>query len=190
MELQNIIVLMGPPGCGKGTQSKLLVEKLGYGYFSMGDYFREVGKQDSPLGQEIRSIIDRGMIVPDDKSEQVFREGIEKVADYPGLVIDGFPRTVGQIEMLNRYLNDHNIQNTKIFFIDVDKANLLNRLSERSQIQGRADDADLTSVEKRFDEYTTKTGPVKDNYETKGQLIHINGDQTIQAVHEEIMSKL
>jgi len=196
MQLQNVILLMGPPGTGKGTQSKLLVEKLGYGYFSMGDTFRELAKQDSELARQVKAIIDKGHIVTDDLTIQVFESSIEKMMDKPGLIIDGFPRTLGQLEMLNELLQKHSVQNFKVFFLDVDKEKLLHRLSLRSQSQGRVDDADVAAVEKRFDEYMTKTAPVKEYYESIGKLIHINGDQaeqmdeSIQKVHESIMEHL
>lgn len=188
--MKQIIILMGPPGSGKGTQSKLLIEKLGYGYFSMGDTFREVARQDTELGRQVKTTIDQGLIVSDDLTKQVFDQAIEKVMDRPGLVMDGFPRTPGQVAMLNSVLDKHNIREQKILVLDVDKEKLLGRLALRSKNQGRADDADISSVEKRFDEYQKKTAQIRDYYESQGLLIHINGDQPIEKVHEEILSKL
>ncbi|MEJ0021329.1 MAG: nucleoside monophosphate kinase [Candidatus Doudnabacteria bacterium] len=188
--MKQIIILMGPPGSGKGTQSRLLMEKLGYGYFSMGDTFREAAKQDNDLGRLIKTTIDQGMIVSDELTKQVFDQEIEKVMGKPGLILDGFPRTAGQVEMLNSVLAKHNISDQRIFVLDVDKVKLLTRLSLRSATEGRVDDSDIARVEKRFEEYEKKTAQIRDYYESKEMLIHINGDQSIEGVQQEILSQL
>jgi adenylate kinase len=189
MQLQNVILLMGPPGSGKGTQSKLLVEKLGYADFSMGDTLREYAKMETELGREIKKTIDQGIIVPDEISKQIFEEKFAGFLDRKGLVLDGYPRTLGQVEVLGNLIKQYNLP-FRVLFLDVDKQKLLNRLSLRSKSQGRADDTDVAAVEKRFDEYMVKTAPVKNRYESEGALVHINGDQTIEQVQQEIISKI
>ncbi|OGE83565.1 MAG: hypothetical protein A3B10_03280 [Candidatus Doudnabacteria bacterium RIFCSPLOWO2_01_FULL_44_21] len=187
MKLQNIIVILGPPGSGKGTQSKLLVEKLGYAYFSMGGYFREVAASN----EEIKAMIDKGLIVPDAQTEAIFRAGVDKaIVNASGLVLDGFPRTLGQIEMFKRFLNDHSDPRFHLLFLDVDKQKLINRLLLRSKIESRVDDTDINLIGKRFDEYMAKTVPVKSYFSSNQAMIHINGDQPVEAVHQEIMEKL
>jgi len=190
MQLQNVIIIMGPPGSGKGTQSKLLVGKLGYAYFSMGDTLREYAKQDTDLGRNIKNTIDQGIIVTDEVAKQIFEESFTKLLDKPGIVIDGYPRTAGQVEVLSQILKKFGIVNLKVFFLDVDKQQLLKRLSLRRDAQQRADDVDILAVEKRFDEYHEKTEYVKNYYESKDMLIHINGDKPIEAVHQEILNRL
>ncbi|MEO8065346.1 MAG: nucleoside monophosphate kinase [Candidatus Doudnabacteria bacterium] len=188
--MKQIIILMGPPGSGKGTQSKLLIDKLGYGYFSMGDTLREVARQDTPLGTQIKAPIEQGLIVSDELTRQVFDQFISKVMGKSGLVVDGFPRTPGQVEMLNGVLAEHKVTDQKIMLLDVDKKKLLGRLALRSKTEGRADDVSTLAVERRFDEFQKKTAKIRDFYELKGMLIHINGDQTVENVHKDIMEKL
>jgi len=212
---------MGPPGSGKGTQSKLLVDQLGYAYFSMGDALREYSKQDNPLAKRIKETIDGGVILPDNDVKELFFDSIAKIADKPGIIIDGFPRTLGQLGMLDELIAKYHVKNFKVVFLEVDKQKLLGRLTTRKtcpncqaiylpgtkeyiseicsvcghKILIRPDD-DPSVVGKRFDEYITKTAPVKDHYESLGQVIHIMGDQSdlaqesIKKVHQEILNKL
>ena len=190
--LQNVILLMGPPGCGKGTQSKLLVDKLGYGYFSMGDTLRAYAKMDSDLGRQIKTTIDQGYIVPDDVAEQVFRESFIKIAENAkGLIVDGYPRTDQQIRVFEEVLTSLGANDKiKVIFLDVDKQKLIDRLKLRSQTEGRDDDADMAAIEKRFDEYNKKTAFAKQYYDNIGLVTHINGDQSIEVIHQEILTKL
>ena len=207
MKLQNAILIMGPPGSGKGTQSKLLVDELGFAYFSMGNTLREFAKMDTDLGREIKDTIDQGIIVPDHITKDIIREKFKNFLDKPGVVFDGFTRTIGQDEDLKTLLKENGVVNFKVFFLDVDKEKLLARLSSRKtcpncqaiylpgspeydteickvcghKISIRKDDQDIASIEKRFDEYMLKTKPVKEYYEAHGLLTHIQGDKSDQA---------
>lgn len=189
MKLQKIIVFMGAPGSGKGTQTKLLAERLGYAYFSTGELSREYAKQDTELGRRIKDLIDNGYILPIDIIRQIFVKKFESLTDSPGIILDGYPRTTDQAELLKEIMAEKGIPNLSVIFLDVDKQQLLKRLSLRGEAQRRADD-DPDKVEKRFDEYMNKTAPVKEYYESARLLSHINGDQTIDAVHQEIMNKV
>lgn len=190
MKLQKILIVLGPPGSGKGTQSKLLTDKLGYAYFSMGDTLREYAKIDNDLGREIKTTIDQGMIVSDPVAQRVFEESFDKVKDNVAVIIEGYPRTPGQIEVLKRTLKKFNITQPKVIFLEVDKEKLIRRLVLRSKTEGRVDDSDITPIEKRFEEYSKKTAVAKRYFESQGELIPINGDQPIEAVYKEILSKL
>lgn len=189
MKLQKIIVFMGAPGSGKGTQTKLLAERLGYAYFSTGELSREYAKQDTELGKRIKDLIDNGIILPIDIIRQIFIKKFESLSDAPGIILDGYPRTIDQAELLKEIMVEKNIPTLQVIFLDVDKNQLLERLSLRGPSERRADDSP-DKVEKRFDEYMTKTAAVKDYYESVGLLSHVNGDQEIEAVHQEIMGKL
>jgi adenylate kinase len=113
----------------------------------------------------------------------------ETILNSPGVILDGYPRTIEQAQLLEELMAKYQIQNIKALFLDVDKEKLLQRLSLRAQQEGRADD-DVFAVTRRFDEYMAKTAPVKEYYEQKGLLISINGDQSIEKVQEEILNKL
>lgn len=190
MKLQKIIIVLGPPGSGKGTQSKLLVEKFGYGFFTMGDSLREEAASGSELGQKIKAMIDQGLIVTDDLAEQVATRKWKSLTDKEVMICEGFPRTPGQVQMIDKFIAEQGIQDVRVMTIEVDKAKLIERLINRSRIEGRADDGDIKSIEKRFDEYTDKTSKIIDYYRAKNMVIAVNGDQPIEAVHQEIISKL
>ncbi len=189
MNLQKIIVFMGAPGSGKGTQTKLLAERLGFAYFSTGELSREYAKQDTELGKRIKDLIDNGIILPIDIIRQIFIKKFESLMDSPGIILDGYPRTIDQAELLKEIMAEKGIPSLQAIFLDVDKAQLLKRLSLRGAAQQRADDSP-DKVEKRFDEYMNKTAAVKEYYESAGLLTHINGEREITAVHNEIMGKV
>jgi adenylate kinase len=188
MKLQNVIVFMGAPGSGKGTQTKLLASKLGYEFFSTGELSRQYAKQDTEFGRRVKSIIDQGIILPIDIIREIFIKKFETLADASGVILDGYPRTVEQAHLLQDLINKYNIKNFSVIFLEVDKTKLLKRLEGR-QNSGRADD-DPAVIEKRFDEYITKTAPVKEHYESKGLLTTINGDRLIEDVHKDILNKI
>ncbi len=187
MKLQNIIIFMGAPGSGKGTQTELLAQELNYEYFSTGALSREYAKQDTDFGRKVGSFIDNGIILPIDIIVEIFTKKFESLTDKPGVILDGFPRTIEQAQLLEAIMKQHGITNVKALFLEVDKTKLVDRIIKRGL--NRADD-DPAVIEKRFDEYLAKTAPVKDYYEQKGLLIHVNGDQPIEKVHVEIMEKL
>lgn len=219
MKLQKIIVLLGPPGSGKGTQSKLLVEKFGFAYFSMGDTLRQFAKRDNDLGRAIKNLIDQGMIVTQDLTEQVTEASWGESLDKPGIIMEGYPRTEGQIEVLERFMTANSIVDLKVIYIEVEKEKLLKRLSTRktcpncqagygpndpeyqtevckncgTKLEARVDDSDQEAIEKRFAQYTGVDAPVarvREFYQTKGLLVTINGDQSVEQVHADIISKL
>ena len=214
MTLQNIFVVLGPPGSGKGTQSKLLAKKLDYFHLSTGDLLREQAGLGTELGLKIKNLIDNGIIVTDEIIREVFVVKLESLTS-SGVILDGYPRTIGQVKILEEVMEKHNISNLKIVFLNVDKEKLLKRITGRKtcslcqemykegvpeynsgvcskcggQLIVRADD-DPAIVGKRFDEYNQKTAEVKDYYEKSGQLVTINGDQSIESVQTEILEKL
>ncbi|MBI2607770.1 MAG: nucleoside monophosphate kinase [Candidatus Doudnabacteria bacterium] len=193
MKLKKIILLMGAPGSGKGTQSKLLSKVLGFGYFSTGELSREYAKQDNRLGREIKVIVDKGVILPIDIIRQIFVKKLESLTSEEGLILDGYPRTLDQVELLNELMSKYTVMDIVVLFLNVDRDQLHKRLSKRIEGEGahgrRADD-DPKIIMTRFDEYQKKTAPVKDYYQKNGKLIIINGDQPIEAVHQEILEKL
>jgi adenylate kinase len=189
MSLQNIIVFMGAPGSGKGTQTKLLSSKLGYEFFSTGELAREYSKLDSDFGRKIKSMVDAGIILPIDIIREIFTKKFESILDAKGVILDGFPRTLEQVQLLEELMTKYGIQNIKPLFLNVDREKLMERLASRAKIETRADD-DPSTIAKRFDEYMIKTAPVKEYYETKGKLMNIDGNQTMEAVQQEILTKL
>lgn len=189
MKIKNLILLIGPPGSGKGTQGQLLAPLLGYNYLSMGQTLRNITKQDTPQAQQIKTLIDAGHIIPDDMIRDIFHSTVQALPPAEGLILDGFPRDVHQVNILNELLNAHQVENVRAVFIDVPKIKVIDRIKQRARLENRADD-DPEIIHTRFLEYDEKTHPLVDYFERHHWLARVDGDQPIEKVHEVIMRKL
>ncbi|MBN2747613.1 MAG: adenylate kinase [Bacteroidales bacterium] len=167
------IAIFGPPGAGKGTQSKFLIEKYNLTYISTGDILRAEIAEDSELGQKAKSVIAAGKLVSDDLIVQIIEKRIlsEK---RDGILFDGFPRTVVQAYILDGLLLKLNTQLSFMLSLEVPREELINRLLERGKSSGRNDDS-MEVIERRLLEYDQKTHPLKDFYKARGKFIAING---------------
>ena len=184
------IVLLGPPGSGKGTQSKFLVEKLGFIQISTGDLLRDqVQQKDSSMGKEISEIMKNGELVPD---EIVIKLIIEKITIYKekNIIFDGFPRNINQAKVLDESLEKISVSLDKAIFINVDyeilKERIISRINESGDDNKRSDDNVQTLV-KRIDVYKKNTLPIVEYYKEKGILSEINGMLKIEEVSQQIL---
>ncbi len=191
MKIQNVIVVLGPPGSGKGTQGKMLAAFLNYNYLSMGQYLREFAKKDSELAKQIKESIDSGHIIRDEWMVKIFGEAIEEFPDKLGIILDGFPRDIGQAPILEIFMREHNTKSLIVLFLEVQMEDLIRRIGERKSeaTVARADD-DPKIIATRFEEYKAKTFPLRKYFEGKDVLIPINGNQPIEQTHSEILKKL
>lgn len=168
----------------------MLAPVLRYNYLSMGQYLRSYSLlHHTELGNKIKDTIDHGYIIPDSWIRDIFAEAIEQLPQREGVILDGFPRDVGQAPILDEFMSEHGTKSLRAIFIDVDKDDLIARIKSRGESSGRADD-DPAIVATRFEEYKEKTYPLKKYFEGKGVLIEINGNQSIETVHKEILQKL
>jgi len=184
------IVLLGPPGSGKGTQSKFLVEKFGFIQISTGDLLRDqVQKKDSSMGKEISEIMQNGELVPD---EIVIKLIIEKITIYKekNIIFDGFPRNINQAKVLDKSLEKISVSLDKAVFIDVDyeilKERIISRIKESGDENKRSDD-NIQTLVKRIDVYKKNTLPIVEYYREKGILSEINGMLKIEEVSQQIL---
>lgn len=182
------LVFFGAPGAGKGTQAKKLAEQFNLSHISTGDVLRNEIAGLTELGNLAKKYMDKGELVPDDVIIAMVEHIIEKLSDQQGFILDGFPRTIPQVEALDIMLDKHNRQITKVIFLDVPKQELVNRLSSRAEIEGRADDKDINIIENRINVYNQKTTPVLDFYSKQNKLVHINGIGTIDDIYNRILS--
>jgi adenylate kinase len=189
MKIKNLLLLIGPPGSGKGTQGKMLAPLLGYNYLSMGQTLREITELDTPLARQIKKIIDVGHIIPNYMIRDIFHQTVQALPPAQGLILDGFPRDIGQVDILNEFIEKHDVDNIKAVFIDVPKIKVIGRIKERAQLEDRADD-DPEIIHTRFLEYDEKTHPLIDYFEQHHWLTRVDGDQTIEQVHKAILNKL
>jgi len=179
------IILLGPPGAGKGTQAEKLSKKFDIPHISTGDIFREQKEKQTELGKLIAKYIDKGLLVPDDIVIQIIRERLAKADCRKGFILDGFPRTIRQAEALDKILSEIGDAIDIVIFIDVSEEELTRRLLAR----GRGDDK-LCKIKKRFREYKEKTTKLIDYYREKGLLETINGNGSIEEVFNSILNVL
>jgi adenylate kinase len=185
MTLQMNLILMGPPGSGKGTQAKRLVEKFGIPQISTGDILREAVASGSPIGRRAKAIMDQGELVPDDVVIQIVRDRLGRVDCKPGFVLDGFPRTRAQAQALDGILRDHGREKLRVIALTVADAELRRRILGRGE--GRADDTPET-VAKRLEVYRRDTQPVLDHY--AAQVVKIDGMGSMDEIEARILAAL
>lgn len=179
------IALFGPPGAGKGTQSKLLVEKYNLTYISTGDILRQEISEHTALGMQAKTIIEKGGLVSDEIIVQIIENKISKNSHANGILFDGFPRTVVQAYILEGLLLKLGTSLTCMLSLEVPRDQLMKRMLERAKIEGRSDDTQDV-IENRFREYDNKTIPVAEFYKEKEKYIPINGVGKVEEVFERL----
>jgi len=180
------IVLFGPPGAGKGTQSERLIVEYNLVHLSTGDIFRSNIKGETELGLLAKSYIDKGQLVPDEVTINMLKAEVLKQTDPKGFIFDGFPRTNGQAAALDNLMSEINSEITAMISLDVDEEELRSRLSERAKSSGRADDANPEVIQNRIDVYKNETAPVKEFYLNQEKWKKINGMGTIDDITERL----
>ncbi len=167
------ILLLGPPGAGKGTQGALLAEYLGLPKFATGDLLRDAVARGTPLGLEAKAVMEGGGLVSDDLILGVVREELRKPAAARGVIFDGVVRTLPQAEGVQRLLTDLGRKMDRVLFFDVSDEEILARLAKRRTIEGRADD-DPAAVARRLTAYREQTAPVLAWYQGRGGVVKIS----------------
>ena len=179
------IILFGPPGAGKGTQSKYLVHKLNNFQVSTGDILREEIKNNSEIGKQITNIMNEGKFV----SDKIVNSLIEKLMLDPRkkdkLIFDGYPRSLSQAQYLDLLLDKSNQKIDHIFFLNVNKDTIIERIEKRKTLENRSDD-NTDTILKRYDTYMETTRPVLDYYSKNPNFHEINGTQEIDQITKEI----
>lgn len=176
------IILIGIQGSGKSTQGNLLSEKLSIPYLSSGHIFREMAKEKTPLGRFLKETMNAGYLIPDDKTLEIVEEYLKHPEYKKGYILDGFPRTVKQAEEFANGIK-------AVFYLKVSDKEALWRLAGREE-EGMREDNTLKAIMKRINLFHEKTRPVIEFYRQKGVLFEIDGEKTIEQIHEEILSKL
>lgn len=180
------IVLFGPPGAGKGTQSEKLIDKFKLNHISTGDLFRKHLGEGTELGQKARKYMDEGRLVPDEVVIGMVGEKIQSSKDAKGFIFDGFPRTVAQAEALDELLEKNSMKISGMISLDVPEDILKERIRERGKTSGRTDDQDEDKINTRIKVYRDETLPVADFYQSRGKLSTVYGVGEIDGIFEKI----
>lgn len=176
------LVLFGKPGAGKGTQAAFLKETYNLMHISTGDVFRYNIKNNTELGKLAQSYMDQGDLVPDEVTIKMLRDEVEKHPEANGFIFDGFPRTVAQAQALDNLMDSKEMKIDATIALDADEEILIERLLNRGKESGRADDQDEEKIRNRFDEYNTKTAPLRAYYEEQNKFHNIDGVGAIEEV--------
>jgi adenylate kinase len=180
------IILVGPPGAGKGTQAKLLQERFGLPQVSTGDLFRYNLQNETELGKLARTYMDRGELVPDEVTVAMVKARLSEDDCAGGAILDGFPRTLAQAEALDELLADLGGKIDVVPSIEVPQNVLVERLLKRAILEGRADDNEET-IRTRMQVYEDQTKPLLDYYGEKGLVVPVDGQQAIEEVQEDLV---
>jgi adenylate kinase len=180
------LVLFGPPGAGKGTQSQLLIDKYKLIHLSTGDLLRNEIANGTTLGLEAKKIMDEGQLVPDKVVIGMISNKLDESKEANGFIFDGFPRTVAQAEALDALLESRNDSISGMVALIVDEDELEKRLLARGKESGRPDDANQEIIRKRILEYKSKTTPVANYYKEQGKLQNVKGVGSIEEIADSI----
>ena len=180
-----IAVFLGAPGSGKGTQAALLATRTGAPRISTGDILRQAVKDGTELGRQAKAIMDAGDLVSDDLMIGIIRERIARPDCGNGFLLDGFPRTLAQAEALERLLAGRGVKIDAALNLQVDEANVVERMAGRAKAEGRSDD-NAETIRERLRVYREKTEPLISWFERKGMLCNVNGSGTVEDVSRAI----
>lgn len=180
------IVLFGPPGAGKGTQSENLIKNYNLLHISTGDLFRKHLGEGTELGKRAKGYMDEGKLVPDQLVVDMVDDKMQEDHDREGTIFDGFPRTIPQAEALDRLLESKGMPIAVTVMLDVPDDELIARLMERGKTSGRSDDQDKSKIETRLKVYKDETLPVANYYKEQGKLAVVDGVGSINDIFERI----
>lgn len=184
------IILFGPPGAGKGTQSTKIVEQYNLLHLSTGDMLRSEIAAGTELGLKAKSIMDAGELVSDDVVIGIVESRLKSNPDVGGFLFDGFPRTVEQADALDKMLKDNGLPRAYVVALEVNDEELVQRLLERGKTSGRPDDQNEALIRRRIKEYNEKTSPVADHYDQKGRYTCLKGVGQVNDIFENIAKVL
>lgn len=184
------IVLFGPPGAGKGTQSEKLIEKYNFIHLSTGDLLRAEIAAGTSLGIQAKQNMDKGELVPDSVVIGMIGNKVKSNPDAKGFIFDGFPRTVAQAQALDSLLVENNTSITGMISLVVEQEELVTRLLKRGETSGRPDDKDENIIRNRISVYNKETTPVADFYKAQDKLNTIEGVGTINDIFENVCKSI
>ena len=182
------MILFGPPGSGKGTQSEKLIARYGFKHLSTGDILRSEIARKTPLGLEAKSLMDKGQLVPDEVVIGMISTAFESNPDVPGFLFDGFPRTTAQAEALDKLLELNKTSIGVVVALQVPEDELITRMVNRARTSGRSDDADENVQRNRLEIYKRDTLPVANHYRKADKVVELNGVGSVDDIFASLCS--
>jgi adenylate kinase len=183
------LIIMGPPGAGKGTQAKFIAEHFAIPAISTGDIFRVNVSQGTPLGIKAQKFMDAGEYVPDEVTNLMVRNRIDEADANPGFLLDGYPRTLAQVTELDDMIAFTGHRLDAVVVLTVDPEEIVQRLLQRAHVEGRADDTEDV-IRRRQELYTEQTAPLIDVYRDRGLLVEVDGMGEVEEVTKRIFAAL
>lgn len=183
------LIIMGPPGAGKGTQAVVLAKAIGVPHISTGDIFRANVTQGTPLGIKAKGFMDAGEYVPDDVTNAMVRDRLAEADCRAGFLLDGYPRTLEQVEVLDALLGELGAGVDRVVELTVDVDEVVSRLVKRSEEQGRSDDGEDV-IRRRLEVYFEATAPLIALYEGRGLLLQVSGMGAVEDVSARVLEAL
>ena len=183
------LLIMGPPGAGKGTQAKLIADHYRIPAISTGDIFRAMKNADTPLARQVRAIMESGGYVSDEITNEIVEDRLAQSDCQAGFLLDGYPRTLQQVQTLDDYLGATDRPLNAVISLVADTAEVVARLLRRAEIEGRSDDNEET-IRVRLQVYADQTEPLLDVYRARGVLVEVNGLGEIGEVSERVFAAL
>jgi adenylate kinase len=184
------IILFGPPGSGKGTQSEKLIEAYGLIHLSTGDILRREIAASTALGLEAKSLMDKGILVPDEVVVGMISAALDSNPEAKGFLFDGFPRTEAQSVALDKLLAEKNTEIGVVLALEVSRDELVKRLLQRGLTSGRSDDTNESIISNRIVEYQTKTTVVANYYSQFDKVVHVKGEGTVDDIFASLCSEI
>ena len=184
------IILFGPPGSGKGTQSEKLISKYGLKHLSTGDLLRTEISTQTPLGLEAKNFMDKGQLVPDEVVIGMISSALDANPDSKGFLFDGFPRTEAQSEALDKLLKLKKTEIGVVLALQVSEEELVKRLLNRGLTSGRSDDTNEEVIRARIVEYHKKTSAVADYYKNFDKVVYLNGEGTVDEIFAGLSAEI
>jgi len=183
------LIIMGPPGAGKGTQAKTIASRFGIPAISTGDIFRANVTAGTPLGIEAQRYMDSGEYVPDEVTNHMVRNRIDEPDAAPGFLLDGYPRTLAQVEELDGMIKFTGHALDAVLVLEVDDETLVQRLLQRAQVEDRADDTEAV-IRRRQELYNEQTAPLIEVYRDRGMLVEVDGMGEVDEVTNRLFEAL
>ena len=183
------LLIVGPPGAGKGTQAVRIAERYGIPAISTGDIFRANIKDQTPLGKKVSEILDRGELVPDSLTNDLIADRLHQEDAREGYLLDGYPRTTGQVEFLDGVNTERGQQIDAVVRLVADKEEVVRRLRKRAEEQGRSDD-NAETIRHRLDVYERETAPLIELFASRGLIVEVDGLGEIDEVTERVLTAL